>query len=263
MTALRVLWWATRSGFADHGVIFTLRSWLLGWCVRVLAQVLFFVVIGQLLGGQEARYLLIGNSVMLLAVHGLLATSSTTWERHNGTLALLVASPSSPALVLIGRSLFWIPEGLLCAVGALVLLGPATGISLPAGGLLACLPLLALIGLSSYALGAFLGALMLVVPDLRNVVSNVAHLAMMILCGVNIPVGTLGPLSDAVAKVLPLTHGLRAVRDILSGTWSAASVGRLVALESIVAAAWMCLAVAAVHWLARRSRRDGHILFSQ
>ena len=160
-TTLRILGYAAGSGLSDYSAAFTVRTWFLGWYSRILAQVLFFATIGSLLGRSHTRYLLIGNAVFLMTLHGLLTTASTTWERDSGTLPLLVAAPTPAPLVLAGRSLFWVPQGLACALGSLVLIGLPLHVSLPALRLLQCLPMLLLIGLSSYCLGLFLGALVL------------------------------------------------------------------------------------------------------
>lgn len=257
----RAMWWAMRSGLADFSIIFTVWTWLFGWGLRILAQVLFYLVIGTLLGPGQGRYLMIGNTVCLMAVHSLLASASLTWERQNGTLPLLVASPTPPALVLIGRSLFWIPDGLVCAMAAFVILGPVAGVHFTAAALGWTALLLVVTGVACYGLGCFLGSLMLVVPDLRNVVGNGMVTVMMILCGVNLQHGALGPVAQTVADCLPLTHGLTAIRLTLDSGGASAQAGRQALLELAAGSAWLVLAVVALQVLARRSRRDGRALF--
>jgi ABC-2 type transport system permease protein len=257
----RAMWWATRSGLADFSIIFTVWTWLFGWGLRILAQVLFYLVIGSLLGPGQGRYLMIGNTVCLMAVHSLLASASLTWERQNGTLPLLVASPTPPSIVLIGRSLFWIPDGLVCAMAAFLILGPVAGVHFTAAALGWTALLLVVTGIACYGLGCFLGSLMLVVPDLRNVVGNGMVTVMMILCGVNLRPDALGPAAQRVAEFLPLTHGLSAIRLTLDSGGASPEVGRQALLELAAGSAWLVLAVAALQILARRSRRDGRALF--
>lgn len=260
-TTLRILGYAVRSGLSDYGAAFTVRTWFLGWYSRILAQVLFFATIGSLLGRSHTRYLLIGNAVFLMTLHGLLTTASTTWERDYGTMPLLVAAPVPAPLVLAGRSLFWVPQGFACALGSLVLIGLPLHISLPVVRLLQCLPMLLLIGLSSYCLGLFLGALVLSNNDLRNVVSNAATTMMMAVCGVDVPLSVLPVPVRSVSDVLPLTHGLRAVRQTLDGGPAGAALWQL-ALEAATGVGWLLVALAVLRWLESRSRRDGRIVFS-
>jgi ABC-2 type transport system permease protein len=259
--SLSVLYWATRAGLADHAVIFTLRTWLLGWFMRMLAQVLFFLTIGDLLGPGQATYLLIGNAMLLVTLHGLHTTASTTWELENGTLGLLVASPSNPTLVLAGRSLFWLPDGLACGLGAILILGPVAGLRLTPASIAAVAALMVLTALSSYCLGLLLGALVLSADDLRNVVSNATLTVIMALCGPEFPPSALGRVFGHLGAFLPLTHALRAVREVLSGAGSAENIAVLSGEEVLIGLGWLIVAVSALALQARRSRYAGAALF--
>jgi ABC-2 type transport system permease protein len=255
-----VLVWAARAGLADHAVMFTLRTWLLGWFTRMIAQVLFFLTIGNLLGPGQARYLLIGNAVLMVTLHGLNATGSTTWELENGTLGLLVASPSSPSTVLVGRSLFWLPDGLACGLGAILILAPVAHLPLTAGSVLAVSGVMVVTALSCYCLGLFLGSLVLTAHDLRNVVSNGTLTAMMALCGPEFAPSSLGPVFGRVGAFLPLTHGLRAVRGEFAGM-GAGQVAGLTGQEAFIGCCWLAAALVVLELRARSSRHEGAALF--
>ncbi|MFJ4858821.1 ABC transporter permease [Streptomyces sp. NPDC088730] len=257
---LQVLGWAVRAGIADYATVFTWKTWVLGWFVRILAQMLFFTTIGDLLGPGQARYLLIGNAVALVALHGVFATASTTWELQNGTLPLLVASPSSPSLVFVGRSLFWLPDGVACGLGGILLLAPVADLRLTVARVALLAVLLVLVAVTSYCLGLFLGSLVLTASDLRNVASNGAFTVMMIVCGAEVPVQAVGPVLGRLGDVLPLTHGLLAVREVLAGR-AGSHTAALAAWEALVGACWLAAALASLTWRARRSRRDGTALF--
>lgn len=97
----RVLRFAALSGLQDFGGTYTVKSWVLGLFLRMVAQVAFFASMGKLLGSAaQVEFLLVGNAVMVAASSSLTVTVATPWERDAGTLPLLVASPSSPLLVL-------------------------------------------------------------------------------------------------------------------------------------------------------------------
>lgn len=255
-----VLVWAARAGLADHSVMFTLRTWLLGWFMRMIAQVLFFLTIGNLLGPGQARFLLVGNAVLMVTLHGLNATGSTTWELENGTLGLLVASPSSPSTVLAGRSLFWLPDGLACGLGAILILAPVAHLTLTVATVPAVAGVMVVTALSSYCLGLFLGSLVLTAHDLRNVVSNGTLTLMMALCGPEFAPSSLGPVLGRTGAFLPLTHGLRAVRGVFAGM-GAGPVAALTGQEALVGGCWLAVALAVLELRARRSRHEGAALF--
>ena len=100
MSAVTVMEHAFRAGERDYRAIFTWRSWLLGWMLRVIAQVSFFALIGlRVADERSAFYLLIGNALAVAAQTGVFSLNMTTTERWAGTLPLLVASPTSPVVV--------------------------------------------------------------------------------------------------------------------------------------------------------------------
>src|SRR5262249_20338605 len=84
------------AAYADYRAIFTWRSWVCGWMLRVIAQVSFFGLIGlRVANDRAAFYLLVGNALAVAAQTGIFSLNMTTGERWAGTLSLLVASPSS------------------------------------------------------------------------------------------------------------------------------------------------------------------------
>ena len=259
---LRIVRHAAVAGLHDYGAIFTWKTWTFGWYVRVLAQVSFFAMIGHLVGSAaQTRFLLVGNAVVLAAMQSLGAVASSTWERRAGTLPLLVASPSSPFLVFVGRSTHWIGDALLSSLGALFVLAPLFGVALPWPRVLLVAPLVLLVALTTYAFATFLGGLVLRAMNTRNLVANVATFAMMALCGVNVPLDDYPRAVRWVAELLPLTHGLQAIRGLLDGA-PLDSVGADAARELLVGAVWLVLAAVVFDRLVRHGRRDGSIEFA-
>ena len=84
---------------------------------------------------------------------------------------------------------------------------------------------------------------------------------MMALCGVDVPPSVLPAPVRALSEVLPLTHGLMAVRLVLAGRSLTAAAGPL-ALELATGAGWFLAALLILRRLETRSRRDGRILFA-
>lgn len=262
MKVIRIMRLAAYSGFRDYATVYTWKTWLTGWYVRVLAQVVFFGLIGRLLGSEErVHYLVIGNAVMLAAIGSLFAVAGTTWERREGTLPLLVASPTSPALVFSARSAWALTEGVVSSIAVFYVAAPIFGVPLSWPRAALYVPLVVLVGLSCYALGTFLGGLVLRAMELRNVVANLVWGTILAICGVMVPTSYYPAAVEWLAQVLPLTHGLAAVRDALGGA-GAGTVLRNVALEALVGLFWLACSLVTFDRLAEGGRRDGSIEFA-
>lgn len=257
----RVLRYAARTGFEDFRAEYTVVSWISEWLVRIVFQVIFFGLIGKLIGSPEqVRFLVIGNSVVLASMTVMFVVQSTTWERFTGTLPLLVAAPASPVTVFAGRSVEWIPDAIATSLAGLFIVAPLFGVDLALVKVLAILPLLLLVTLTTYAAGLLLGSLVLRAMMARNLVGNLAYTTLMAVAGVNVPVSFFPRPVQLLASVLPLTHGLRAIREVIDG---ASFVGVLddVVLEALVGCCWFVLALASFRWLAEGGRKDGTIEF--
>ena len=258
----RILRFAAVSGFQDFGYTYTLRSWNLGLFLRMMTQVAFFASIGRLLGSQgQVEYLLIGNAVVAAAVGCLTAATATTWERGAGTLPLLVASPTSPLLVLMGRSVFFVANGLAFSIGALVLLPPLFDVAVPWARFPVLVVLVCLVTVTTYFAATFLGGMVLGATSARRTVPQLARMTMMAFCGVSVPRSVFPDVVAWAAGLLPLTHGMDAIRELLGQARAGVVVGD-VALEMLVGIGWLVLSLATFHRLAEAGRRDGSIVFS-
>ena len=258
-STVNVMHHAFRAGMADYRAIFTWKSWLAGWMVRVIAQVAFFAFIGERLGADEkVYYLLIGNAILVAAVVGVFSLNMTTAERWAGTLPLLVASPSSPIVVFSARGSYLAVDGALSALAALFIAGPLFGMDLPWPRVLAVIPLTALVALASYCFGTFLAGIVFRFRSINSLVVLTTHVSLMAACGVNVPLSYFPEALAWAAHALPVTNGLLAVRGVFDGADAATILGDA-ALEAAVAAGWMTVALLSFNQLASRGRRDGSL----
>lgn len=252
-----VLRQAALVGLADYRAMYTPATWLFGMFWRWLAQVTFWALVGRLVGGTGAvQFLLVGNATLLAATAAMLTVASTTWERRAGTLPLVVASPTSPILVFVGRSAQWIPDAVVAATGTLMIVGRLFDLRIGTGQMALIFPLLGLTAVGTYGLALFLGALVVPFMHARNLVANLTNAALMGLSGVNIPLDELPGWVRPVARAIPLTWGLEAVRGVLQEKRPRAIAGD-VAMLLVAGAVWFVLAVIAFSRLIDRSRRDG------
>ena len=258
-STVNVMHHAFRAGMADYRAIFTWKSWLAGWMVRVIAQVAFFALIGERLGDdQKTFYLLVGNSILVAALTGVFSLNMTTAERWAGTLPLLVASPSSPVIVFSARGSYLAVDGMLSALAALFIAGPIFGMDLPWPAVLAVVPLTGVVALASYCFGTFLAGIVFRFRSINSLVVLTTHVSLMAACGVNVPLDYYPQALEWFSRVLPVTNGLLAVRGVFDG----AAPGTILldaAFEGAVAVGWMTIALATFNQLASRGRRDGSL----
>lgn len=263
-TTARVVLASTRNAFADMGAAFTPLSWTLGWLGRIVAQVVFFAMIGMLLGSPDrVRYLYIGSAVLATAMETLLVIPTTTRERYSGTLPLLVASPSRLWPVFLGRSVQWLPSGVGTATVALFVVGPAFGVTFTFASGVAAFGLLLLVALTTYGYGLALAALVLRFMRLRNWATNLSYTVMMLICGVMVPVSFWPVWVQALAQVFPLTHALESIRHLEDGTSNPGRALMHIGIALLVALAWYVVGALSLERLASSGRRHGTIEFAE
>jgi ABC-2 type transport system permease protein len=258
----RVSWYAIVSGANDYWAIFTLKSWIFGWCVRMLSQVSFFALIGKLLESDaQTQFFLVGNAVMVAAMGATFAMNMTTAERGNGTLSLLLASPSRPVLVFASRGVYIMADGIFSALLGLFALGPVFGLHFPLPRVLLVIPLTALVGMSAYCFSTFLAGVIIRHRAVTGLLVNSTIVILMALCGVNVPVSFYPDWLAWISRCLPITNGLEAIRGVIDGaSWSV--VAAHTGAELLVMSAWLSLALATFGAFVRAGQRDGSLEYA-
>jgi ABC-2 type transport system permease protein len=247
-------------GARDFRLFWNWRTWLFGWLSRILTGAASWVLVGRLLGDTtRLNYLLVGNAAV--AGVGTFAVAASAWERWDGTYALLVVAPRSMAPAMMGRMAVWILHWIGSSFATFVFLWLAFSWHPPMMGLLVAIPGVTLLALSTYALSLFLGACIGRVPALRNILINLLTSAILVLCGVSVPVSFWPRWVQVIAAVLPTTHALAAIRAGFAGQpgWG---VAREMGLEALVGFGWLTLAVLTIDRMAEAGRADGSIHFS-
>ena len=262
LATARVARHAIACGAREHFELWTIKSWTFGWLVRVFSQVTFFALIGRMLESPaQTEFLLIGNAVVVAGSSAVFAINNTTAERAYGTLTLLVASPSRPAVVFASRGLYVVADGVLTALLALAVVGPLFDLSYPLPRALLVIPLTALIGLAAYAFSTFLAGVILRKREANGLVVNATIVSLMALCGVNVPIQFFPAPLEWAAHCLPVTHGLMAIRETLAGA-DAEVILANAGLELGVGAAWLTIALTTFGRFIGHGRRDGSLDFA-
>ena len=219
-----------------------------------LFQLIFFTKLGQFAHAESRDFYIVGNSVQVCAmssVYGM--TMAVANERWFGTLGPLLASPANRSAVFLGRGLPVLVNGLFVSaftflIGVL-LLGFRPGLdAVPALALVVVVTVV-----SCTAFGMLLGSIGLRAKDFFFA-ANLAYFLMLLFCGVNIPLDVLPGWMSAVGRLLPLTHGIAAAREVAAGA-SLGDVGSLVLTELGIAAAYAAAGLALFRFLERESRR--------
>jgi ABC-2 type transport system permease protein len=250
---------AMRAGFADYRTLYTWQTWLFGWLLRVVSQVTFFAVIGILLGSRErVQYLLIGNAVAIAVMEALMAMSFMNAERRAGTLPLVVASGSSPILVLAGRTSFLMGTATVSATFALFASAPLFGIEVPWRNAWAIVVLIAVVAVAAHSLALFITGLAMKYLHLGTLLNGIVFLPMLAVCGAVVPPSFLPQWVQHLSTILPLTHGLAGVRALFDGA-STVVLGPAVWRELVVAAGWLLVAAVSFRIFIERGRRVGDL----
>jgi ABC-2 type transport system permease protein len=246
---------------AEMRATHTLKTYLFGWLLRLVLQAIFFALVAGYVGTRASlRYSLVGNAVVLGCLESMIVVLMMVQERATGALPLLAASPTSHVPVYLGRGLHWLASGVLSSLTAFVVLPFALGVPLPWPRAALALPVIVVVCLTSYCYGCLLGTLALRYMGVTWLLLNLGYLPAMAFCGVNVPLSFWPAPLHALAEILPVTHGLLAVRGVLAGAPAGTVAGQL-ALELAVGGGWLAMASVAIGWVVRRGIATGSLEF--
>ena len=217
-------------------------------------QLFFFASLGSYATDRSPAYFAIGNAVQVSALAGVFGmTMAIANERWFGTLPALLATPANRAAVFAGRFMPFILNGLLVSLYAFGLGVVFLGVRLAPGSIaVAGLALLVTV-FSCTAIGALQGAISLRLRD-GLFGANLVTMAILLFCGVNIPLNELPGWMQVVGNLLPFTHGVEAVRQAADGA-GFSQVGWLIGIEALVGVTYAVLAFALFVVLERSARR--------
>lgn len=259
MSALRSYRQGLRVGYRDFRDFWNVKTWCGGWMLRISTSCLAWVLMGRMLGSEaQLRFLLVGNAVAAGAAAALWASNASVWFRYDGTHALNVVAPTSMLPVVVGRTSIWLFNGVATSLAAFAVLVLAFDYRPAGSAAWAAAPLLVVVCASAFCFALFLGALVGRRTRLRNLVLDAAGTMFLALCGASVPLSFWPAGIRALARFLPVTHGLSAIRALLDGGPAAYAL-RETALEALVGAGWLLLAVLLTERLAEAGRADGSI----
>ncbi len=243
-TNLRLFWSGVRASWATYLVELTPTIFFGFRIPRILLQSLFFVYLAKAAGGEPfARFALIGNAIQIAVFMVMLSMEEVVEsEKWNNTFQYLIASPASWFPMMLGKSMSYYGDALIASTVTFAVLIPILNINISVINLLSSIPVILIIIASASALGWCIGAFSLPIRY-GYMICNWFAYTMIIFCGVNIPTSGLPPAVQVIGNLLPVTHGLLAVRALIDGA-TYASVWPLIGKEILIA-----LVYSAVAWL--------------
>jgi ABC-2 type transport system permease protein len=245
-------------GARDFAIFWNWKTWCGGWMMRILTNVFVWVLLGRLLGSAEKlHYLMVGFAAT--AGVGTFAVAAASWDRLDGTYSLLVIAPSSIAPALFGRMSIWMFGWIASAVLTFFIVTLAFHWTFSAAAVAITLAIIVLICVTTFFLTVAVGAVASLAPRIRNMCSFFVTLAIMAFCGVSVPVSFWPRWLQIFCNLLPVTHGLEAIRLVLGDGGSAADILRQVGLEILVGLGWLGLSLLIVDRFAEAGRADGTI----
>ena len=204
-------------------------------------QILFFAYLGRYSRLQNDAFFVVGNAIQASAMSAVFAgTMTIANERSYQTLSPLLASPANRFAVFMGRSLPVLASGLIVSAWGFLM----GRLLLRFHPHLASIPSLAVVVVVSVAsctaFGLTIGSVGMRARDVF-MSANIAYYLMWLLCGVNIPLDALPGWLAQIGRLMPLTHGIAAGREVAAGA-SLGSVSGLVWTEVGVGAAYAAVA---------------------
>jgi ABC-2 type transport system permease protein len=259
MVYLRTLRFGFLVGLSDFGGVLDWRLWVVTWGARVIGEAASFALLGKLIDSPEVlRFLIIGNMISIGSATAFWAAGFYSADRWDGTYAMLAAAPASIIPPVIGRTSIWMLNGVASSLLAFLFLGLVFDISFPLREAALAVPIILLTIASAFSAALLLGGLMSPWPAAQNLIRTSVTTLLMAFSGVTVPIAFWpGPL-EAIAQVLPLTHGLRAIRTLIDGG-ATTTVLNETGLQLLVGLGWLLLSVLLMDRITNVGRANGTI----
>ena len=254
MTSTRVFF---IGGLMSYRALF---GWLSPWVfipsllVAPVFQILLFVYIGRSAQLESDEFYVVGNAIQYAAIPCLFAmTHLIAGERFQQTLGYILISPAKRLPLFVGRSLPVVANGFFVAAFALVVGGAIVGMEVPASAWGPIALATAVSAFSCTGLGLVNAGLGFVVRE-TAVLSNIIFGLLLVFTGANVPVEELPPWMQAVSEVIPFTHGIEAVRQLVDGA-GLADVWDLIGTEALIGVVYGALGYALIRGMEVLGRR--------
>jgi ABC-2 type transport system permease protein len=181
-------------------------------------QILFFAYIGRYANLRSDEFFVIGNAVAISSLGGIFGMAMTIGgERWMQTLSSILVTPANRLALFLGRALPNLVNGVIVSTVGFIVGWLLLDFSLEP----AEIPVIALIvvitSFACTAFGTLIGAFGLRGRDIFFF-ANLMIFVFLLFCGVNVPLESLPGWMQDIGRVLPLTHGIEAAREVADGS---------------------------------------------
>lgn len=190
--------------------------WITMKFVLSLSQMAFFAFVG-VFAGASVPFIAIGNALQSLSWNTVFSVINITGhDKWDGTLPLVLATPAHRMPLFIGRAMIHVLDGLISAAISFAFAAFIFGVNFGQADVLALTLTVFLTAFTMAGFGLFIGGLSFF---FRNpmVFANIFTFVLLIFCGVNFPVQNLPTVIQPVSYLFPLTYGVTAARNAISG----------------------------------------------
>lgn len=251
----------SRQAYFSYRALFSLLNPLSYVVVKLLSpvlQVVFFALLAKAVNS-DVSYLILGNSIRLLAVSGIFGVISVMQaERTNGTLSLLVASPTPRFIKFFSRGALYILDGLTSVALGLLFGAILFNLDFSQVNWLGFTSALLITSFAVSSLGYAAASFCLFGPS-SLIIMNVIFSSMILLCGVNFPTSVLPIFFQYISQILPLTHGLEAIRISFSGNTH--GVLEAILIEFVIGIVWLYASYFLFRLAESRALKEGGLDF--
>jgi ABC-2 type transport system permease protein len=254
MNAIRVFF---IGGYLAYRALF---NWI-HWSIYVptmlggpVFQILFFAYIGRYAKLRSDEFFVIGNAVAISSLGGIFGMAMTIGgERWTQTLSSILVTPANRLALFLGRALPNLANGVIVSTVGFVVGWLLLDFSLKATEIPAIALVVIVTSFACTAFGTMIGAFGLRGRDIFFF-ANLMIFVFLLFCGVNVPVDSLPGWMQAIGRVLPLTHGIDAARQIAQGG-SLRDVSGLIGTEAGIGVCYAALAYGLLRYFEIDGRR--------
>lgn len=214
----------------------------------------------QLTGsGNYMAFVLIGAMVSNFVFSGLWGVgNSLREETYWGTMEYIIASPTNPLVILIGKTLAEaISTLIIVTLQAVVISLLPFGISFSLAKVVPVLLIVGLLMIGFYGFTIAFAGFTLLIKEAHGWIHTLEWV-FFLFSPIRYPV-QVNPITQVVSTLIPLTWALVAIRGIIMLNRNEVSLGKTVAILLVMDAVLLVSGWLIFRWLERKTRKDGTV----